>query len=76
VTIRDDCGNAIAGATVTGTFIGDFSETQSAVTDETGVAVFITSGCVKRPSYTFCVDSVEASLPYDFNDDVETCDAY
>ncbi|MHC4372886.1 MAG: right-handed parallel beta-helix repeat-containing protein [Planctomycetota bacterium] len=76
VTILDDCGSPVVGATVTGTFTGDYSESQNAVTDSSGVAVIVTSGCIKRPAYGFCVDNVTGSLPYNSNDNLEFCSSY
>jgi hypothetical protein len=77
VTVLDNCGNVIANADVTGTFTGDYDETLVASTDAAGVAVFTTTTQIKKPSYTFCVDGIShATLTYDSNDDVETCDVY
>ncbi|MHC4616574.1 MAG: fibronectin type III domain-containing protein, partial [Planctomycetota bacterium] len=77
VTIYDNCGNPVVGADVTGTFTGDFSEQLTETTDGNGVAVFVTSTEAKKPAYTFCVDAVaHASLTYDSNANVETCDSY
>jgi hypothetical protein len=77
VTIYDDCGNPVANALLDGTFTGDFSETfYDVATDANGEAVFTTAGCIKKPSYTFCVDDVtHGTLPYDSADNVETCDS-
>ena len=59
VTIYDDCGNPVVNALVDGTFSGDFSETiYDVATDENGQAVLTTTGCVKKPSFTFTVDDV------------------
>jgi hypothetical protein len=75
VTIYDDCGNVVVGADVTGTFTGSYSETPTETTDGNGQATFVTAGCVKKPSYTFCVDDVVTSLPYDDTDNVVTCNS-
>ena len=76
VTIYDNCGNAVSGADVTGTFTGDFNETLTETTDGTGVAVITTTAQAKKPSYTFCVDGVtHATLTYAPGDNVETCDS-
>ncbi len=74
VTIYDDCGNPVANALVDGTFGGDFSETiYDIATDANGQAVLTTSGCVRRPGFTFTVDDVtHGTLPYDSNDDLAT----
>jgi pectate lyase len=77
VTVYDDCGNPVAGALVDGTFTGDFSEViLNQVTDASGQAIFTSTGCVRKPSYTFCVDDVTASLPYNSAANVQTCGSY
>jgi hypothetical protein len=75
VTIYDNCGYPVTDALVDGTFTGDYSETfYDVATDENGVAVFVTTTQVKKPSFTFCVDDVTDTLTYDSNDNVEDCD--
>ncbi len=78
VTIVDDLGNPVSGATVSGTFTGDYNESGSAATDAAGVARIDTSARVKEPiSFTFCVDTVtHGSLSYDAAANVETCDTF
>ncbi len=77
VTILDDTGSPVSGATVTGTFTGDYNETQSGVTDGNGVATILTNATVKGGvSFTFCVDDVVGSLPYDSNGNVITCNTF
>jgi hypothetical protein len=73
VTIKDDCGNPVVGADVTGTFTGDFDEQLTETTDGNGQAVISTVGCVKKPSYQFCVDDVVHTLPYDAADNIVDC---
>ena len=74
VTVSDDYGKPVAGATVTATFTGDFNETGSGVTDSNGVAVIRTTEQVKKPLYEFCVDSVvKDPLAYVPEDNIETC---
>jgi hypothetical protein len=73
VTIYDDCGDPVVGADVTGTFTGDFNEQVIETTDQNGQAVLITVGCVKKPTFQFCVDDVVHTLPYDETDNVVTC---
>ncbi len=75
VTVADDCGGAVSGADVTGTFTGDFNETIVAATDGSGIATATTNGTKKGSvSFTYCVDTVShASLPYDSGANVETC---
>lgn len=67
VRIRDDLGNAVAGATVSGEFSGAFVDAASGVTDGSGQATLTTSGTAKGSvSFTFCVsDVVAASTTYD-----------
>ncbi|MHC4743276.1 MAG: hypothetical protein ACYS8Z_15280, partial [Planctomycetota bacterium] len=74
VVIYDDCGNPVANALVDGTFSGDFNETiYDVLTDGYGQAVLTTSGCVKKPSFSFTVVDVDhATLPHDSNDDLTT----
>jgi pectate lyase len=76
VTVVDNCGNPVSGALVDGTFTGDFDDViLDEVTDTNGQAVFISTGCLKKPSYTFCVDDVDAILPYNSDNNVEMCDS-
>jgi len=73
VTIYDDCGEPVADALVDGTFSGDFEETfDDVLTDSNGEAVFTTTGCIKKPSFSFTVDDVTGPLPYDSNDNLAT----
>jgi C1A family cysteine protease len=76
VTIFDDLGQPVEGAAVEGTFTGNFGETLTATTDSSGVAVFTTTTDYKKPSYTFTVNNVVDTLPYDPSDNVETSDSY
>jgi len=77
VTINNNCGNPVSGATVTGTFTGSYNETRSGVTNSSGVAVITTTTQVKSPAYTFCVNNVtHATLTYNAGANVETCDSY
>ncbi|WP_136798033.1 PKD domain-containing protein [Desulfosediminicola ganghwensis] len=74
VTLFDDYFKPVAGATVTGTFAGDFNETLSGVSDNNGVVVIRTTEQVKKPLYGFCVNSVDKeSLLYVPEDNIETC---
>ncbi|MHC4499807.1 MAG: hypothetical protein ACYS21_11920, partial [Planctomycetota bacterium] len=77
VTVYDDCGNPVSGADVTGTFTGDFYESVTGRTNGNGIAVLTTTTQIKKPSYTFCVDSVtHTALTYSSGDNVETCDSH
>jgi V8-like Glu-specific endopeptidase len=63
VTIKDDCGNPVAGANVTGTFSGDASGTESGTTNSSGEVTLkvVVQGTIS--TFTFCLDSVSGSLP-------------
>ena len=74
VFVADDCGNPVSSVEVTGSFSGDFIETVSGVTGADGSVTFTTSSKVKKPTYTFCVSSLANALPYESDDNVETCD--
>jgi hypothetical protein len=73
VTIYDDCGDPVVGADVYGTFTGSFSEQVMDTTDGNGVAVLVSTGCLKKPTFQVCVDDVDHTLPYDSNDNLVTC---
>jgi hypothetical protein len=76
VSIVTDTGSAAAGASVSGTFSGDYNESVAGVTDGSGNVVFLTSTTQKGGiNFTFCVDSVSGSLPYVAGDNSETCDS-
>lgn len=66
VTVYDDLGQPVQGATVTGDFSGDVNDTIAAVTDANGVAVLTTTSSSKSPiSYTFIVtDVAHTTLTY------------
>jgi hypothetical protein len=77
VSIRDELGNPVSSAVVTGTFSGSFNETASATTDGNGVATLTTTGSKRGGvSFQFCVDDVSHSLVYLPGDNAETCDNY
>ena len=77
VAIVDDCGSSVAGATVGGTFSGDFNEASSGSTDSSGIAAMQTTTTQKgKVSFTFCVDDISgAGLAYDSSGNAEDCDA-
>jgi V8-like Glu-specific endopeptidase len=75
VTIKDDCGNSVVGATVSGTFSGDVSGSQSVSTDSTGVATLKITITGSISSFSFCVDNVTGSVTYNPSANVETCDS-
>jgi len=78
VTIVDDFGSVVSGATVTGTFSGAFNETQNAVTDGNGSATLTTGATAKGGiTYEFCVDGVTyASTAYDPGANTVTCASF
>lgn len=75
VTIVDENGNVVGGATVTGTFSGDVSGTSSQVTESDGVAFFESDRArTNTISFEFCVDDVSHSdFDYDASANTETC---
>jgi phospholipase/lecithinase/hemolysin len=80
VLIVDHLGNPVPGAQVTGTFSSDLlrkSETISGFTGPDGWASLRSNSAVSGPAitFTFCVDHVAASVPYNPADNVMTCDA-
>ena len=74
VTIHDDQENPVAGATVSGTFSGTFSESASGQTGSDGVVTFVTSGTAKGGVVVdFCVDNVTGALTYNPAQNDITC---
>ncbi len=62
VTIKDNLGNPVANATVTGTFSGTLNEQRSGTTNPNGTAVIDSYSFQKTIlSLKFCVDSVVRS---------------
>ncbi|UCG16781.1 MAG: hypothetical protein JSV19_01850 [Phycisphaerales bacterium] len=77
VTILDDLALPVENAAVTGTFSGRFTGTITESTNADGVAVLIAGPENGGTDHTFCVDDVlHATLIYDPNANVETCDVY
>jgi hypothetical protein len=66
VTVSNNCGALIAGATVLGEFTGDYyNEQRSAVTDAGGVAVLSTVHPAKgKANFQFCISDITGALPY------------
>lgn len=74
VSIVDDLGSPVAGASVSGTFSGSYNEQVNGVTGANGVVVLQTQGTQKGAvTVNFCVDNVTATLPYDVAANVTTC---
>lgn len=75
VTIVDENGNPVSGATVTGTFSGAASGTKSGTTDASGEVTLKVNTQGSVGTFTFCVDNVVLSgWTYDSAANVEDCD--
>ncbi len=66
VSVKDNCGNPVGGALVSGHFTRDFTDSFTNVpTDTQGQVVFQTSTQLRKPSFGFVVDSItHGSLSY------------
>lgn len=64
VTITDDHGAPVGGATVVVRFGGVFGGSLSGTTDGSGTVSFATTGSARKPDFSVCVASVAAALPY------------
>ncbi|MEQ9305234.1 MAG: family 16 glycosylhydrolase [Marinoscillum sp.] len=74
VTVVDDLGNPVSGASVSGTFSGTLNESVTATTNGSGIATLQTNGSAKGSlSVNVCVDDIVGSLPYDPTQNVLTC---
>ncbi|WP_258104432.1 Ig-like domain-containing protein [Marinoscillum sp. MHG1-6] len=75
VTILDNAGAPVVGASVTGTFSGTFNETVSSITGGNGVVDLITSTTAKGGVMVdLCVDDVtHSSLAYNSTLNIITC---
>jgi hypothetical protein len=78
VTVVDNLGSPVSGATVRGTFSGSYSETVSATTGADGVATLTTTAVAKGAvAFQLCVDSVSyGSLAYRPSDNRVTCSTF
>ena len=77
ITIVDETGASVEGASVTATFSGTHNETVTATTGADGVAQLVTSVKGRNVAFDVCVDDVaKASLTYDSAANVETCDTF
>jgi len=78
VTVVDDFGNTISGATVSGTFTGSFNESETGNTGGSGAVTLTTSNNpVKRNiAYTFCVDSISGVPGLIYSPSAADCQTY
>jgi beta-glucanase (GH16 family) len=75
ITVKDNLGNPVPNATVTGTFSGSFSETKSGITGSNGAVTLVTTAKLKGTlTVNFCVTNVtHASLTYNSAANTITC---
>jgi beta-glucanase (GH16 family) len=75
ITIRDNAGNPVPNATVSGTFSGTFSESKSGVTGADGTVKLTTTNKAKGTlTINFCVTNVvHSTLAYNASANVVTC---
>ena len=76
VTVVDDLGNAISGATVVGTFSGSFNQNVSGATSGGSVTLTTSATAKGGVSFTFCVDSISAVSGLAYNPAVPDCRAF
>ena len=78
VTVVDNFGNPVNGASVFGTFSGAFSESRSSVTDGNGSVTLTTTGVAKGGvSFGFCVDDItHAATSYDRTANAASCSSF
>ncbi len=66
VTVTNDQGDPVSGASVSGDFSGTFTQSVSGTTNGSGQVTFTTSGKQRgTPTVNFCVSDVSGSLSYD-----------
>lgn len=58
VTVTDDLGQPVVGATVSVTFSGSWNQNRTGTTNSSGVAVITTSTSLKSPTFSACIGSV------------------
>ncbi len=76
VTVYDQFGSALEGATVDITWSGCVSGTDSGVTDSQGQVSFDSAKNQEGGWFTLCVDNItKVDYPYDSGSNVETCDS-
>lgn len=78
ISVVDNFGNPVAGATVSGSFSGAFSESTNGVTTTTGSVTLTTSSTAKGGvSFGFCVTNVaHAETTYDAGASTTTCETF
>jgi hypothetical protein len=78
VTVTDDFGNLISGATVIGTFTGSFSQTVSGNSSGSGTATLTTSTSPQKRniSFMFCVDSITPVSGLEYAPGTSNCQTY
>lgn len=64
VTVTDDGGEPVSGAEVEVWFSGAFQDRTTGTTDASGTVTFVTTTSARKPSFSTCVASVIAPLPY------------
>lgn len=66
VTVTNDLGEPVSGATVSGKFTGSFTQTFSGTTNASGVYTYTTSTSLKSPIFSACLTGVTnlGSLTY------------
>lgn len=75
ITVRDQLGAPVQGAIVLAQLSGDINELVSATTGDDGAATFLSRQSRRAPlRYEVCVLDVSATLRYDPDANVETCD--
>jgi len=74
ITVADDLGNPVAGASVSGTFSGSWTESASGITDANGSVTFVTSNSLGGGvTVNFCVSSLSGDLPHDTSNSAGLC---
>lgn len=75
VFIQNNSGQAVANATVSGSFSGDFNETRSGITSTDGTITLVTTASKKGTlTFDFCVEQVtHATITYDDTQNLMTC---
>jgi len=66
VTVTNDLGEPVSGATVSGRFTGSFTQTFSGTTNSSGVYTYTTTTSLKSPAFSACLTAVSnlGSLTY------------